>query len=58
VSSVRDMRYMFNGAINFNKDISSWDVNPNVTTCDSFSLDAPLVSYYKPIFVFCNTDPD
>ena len=52
VSKVNDMEFMFRFATAFNQDLSSWDVS-NVTTCDSFSDDAPQWTLPQPNFTNC-----
>jgi surface protein len=51
-SNVTSMREMFKSATLFNQDISGWAVNPNVTDCTDFNLQAHA-SMVPPIFTNC-----
>lgn len=46
---------MFKDAINFNQDLSNWNVN-NVTFCERFSDGASNWVSPKPNFTNCNPD--
>lgn len=54
VSNVKDMSYMFSGAVNFNEDISSWDtsnverMNSMFKRAESFNQD---ISSWKTFYV-------
>ena len=49
VSNIKDMSYLFSGEIDFNGNISSWDVS-NVKDKDDMFHSCPIEEKYKPKF--------
>jgi hypothetical protein len=47
------MGAMFGDAASFNQDLSTWVVNPNVTTCTAFDAGATAWVLARPSFTSC-----
>jgi len=47
------MSSMFYSATSFNKDLSGWTVNNNVTTCTNFDTNATSWVLSRPNFTSC-----
>ena len=54
-SSVTDMDYIFNEAINFNQDLSGWCVSNFSSEPGAFATSSPLTTANKPVWGTCPT---